>query len=50
MLLHVYVKNQEAISFYERNGYQRADEEPGFYGPGMDAALYWKSLSRQSAA
>ena len=50
MLLHVYTKNQEAISFYERNGYQRGDEESGFYGPGMDAALYWKDLSRQSAA
>ncbi len=46
MLLHVYTKNQEAISFYERNGYQRGDEQTGFYGPGMDAALYWKELFR----
>lgn len=50
MMLHVYVKNQEAISFYERNGYRRGDEQAGFYGPGMDAALYWKRLSRQGVA
>lgn len=51
IMLHVYVKNYDAISFYERNGYKRGDEQQqGFYAPGMDAALYWKRLPRQSAA
>jgi ribosomal-protein-alanine N-acetyltransferase len=44
MFLHVYVKNEAAVRFYERSGYQRAEEQPGFYGPGIDAAMYWKLL------
>ena len=46
MLLHVYVRNDGAMRFYERAGYERAAEKPGFYGPGVDAAMYWKKLPR----
>jgi ribosomal-protein-alanine N-acetyltransferase len=46
MLLHVYVKNEGAIRFYELGGYERAGEKPGFYGPGIDAAMYWKKLQK----
>jgi ribosomal-protein-alanine N-acetyltransferase len=47
MYLHVYVKNEAAVRFYERSGYQCAGEQRGFYGPGIDAALYWKPLQRE---
>jgi len=50
IMLHVYVRNDSAVSFYERNGYRRGNEQLGFYAPGMDAALYWKRLPRKSAA
>jgi len=46
MLLHVYVRNGGAMRFYERAGYERVAEKPGFYGPGIDAAMYWKKLPR----
>jgi ribosomal-protein-alanine N-acetyltransferase len=46
MLLHVYVKNASAIRFYEQAGYEFEEEKPGFYGPGMDAAIFWKRLKR----
>jgi ribosomal-protein-alanine N-acetyltransferase len=44
MLLHVYVRNAGAIRFYESSGYERDGEKPGFYGRGMDAAMFWKRL------
>lgn len=44
MYLHVYVKNEVAVRFYERGGYRAAGEQRGFYGPGLDAALYWMRL------
>ncbi|MBS1798380.1 MAG: GNAT family N-acetyltransferase [Acidobacteria bacterium] len=44
MYLHVYLKNEAAIGFYERSGYRSAGEQRGFYGPGIDAVLYWKQL------
>lgn len=44
MYLHVYAKNEAAIDFYERGGYRSAGEQRGFYGPGVDAVLYWKAL------
>ena len=47
MYLHVYLKNDAAISFYERGGYKSAGEQRGFYGPGMDAALYWKGFQQE---
>lgn len=46
MFLHVYVRNTGAISFYERAGYERNGEKLGFYGPGKDAAMFWKRLDR----
>lgn len=50
MLLHVYVNNPEAILFYERMGYRKGEEQSGFYGPGMDAVLYWKRLVEPATA
>lgn len=44
MLLHVYVRNEGAIRFYEHAGYERDGVKLGFYGPGKDAALFWKRL------
>lgn len=44
MLLHVFVENDGAVRFYERMEYQRAGVQRGFYGSGLDAALYWKGL------
>jgi ribosomal-protein-alanine N-acetyltransferase len=46
MFLHVYVKNSGAIRFYENAGYERDSEKRGFYGPGKDAAMFWKRLDR----
>lgn len=44
MILHVFVKNESAVRFYERMEYGRVGLEEGFYGTGLDAALYWKEL------
>ena len=44
MMLHVFVKNQGAVRFYERLGYKRVGDQQGFYGPGIDAAMYWKEF------
>ncbi|WP_169746984.1 GNAT family N-acetyltransferase [Edaphobacter aggregans] len=44
MMLHVYVKNAGAVRFYERLGYRRVGGQKGFYGPGVDAAMYWKEF------
>jgi ribosomal-protein-alanine N-acetyltransferase len=45
MMLHVFVKNQSAVRFYERLGYKRVGDQRGFYGPGIDAAMYWKEFA-----
>ena len=45
IMLHVFVKNDAAIRFYERLGYKRVGGQRGFYGPGIDAAMYWKEFS-----
>jgi ribosomal-protein-alanine N-acetyltransferase len=44
MVLHVWVENAGAISFYERLGYLRAQRARGFYGPQRDAWVYGKAL------
>jgi len=43
--LHVFVANDDAIRFYERAGYSRAGDVPGFYGEGLDAWAYRKKLT-----
>jgi len=45
MMLHVFVRNDAAVKFYERLGYKRVGGQRGFYGPGIDAAMYWKEFS-----
>ena len=45
MMLHVFLKNQSAIRFYERLAYRRVGDQRGFYGPGIDAAMYWKEFA-----
>jgi ribosomal-protein-alanine N-acetyltransferase len=42
MLLHVFTGNDDAVRFYERMRYGRVEVQRGFYGPGLDAAMYWK--------
>ena len=44
LLLHVYGQNDEAVQFYASLGFRRGGEQPGFYGPGLDALLYWKQI------
>jgi ribosomal-protein-alanine N-acetyltransferase len=44
MGLHVAVANRVAITFYEREEYERVGREEGFYGEGGDAELYRKEL------
>ncbi len=44
IMLHVFIKNAAAIHFYEKIGYYRIGINRGFYGPGIDAAMYWKTL------
>ena len=45
IVLHVFTGNAGAIGFYERLGYERVGEVPGFYGSlGLDAFLYRKVL------
>jgi ribosomal-protein-alanine N-acetyltransferase len=45
MMLHVFVRNERALRFYERLQYRRAGLQRGFYGPDMDAVMYWKDLT-----
>ena len=42
--LHVWVDNEAAISFYEREGYERTHMVKSFYGLGRHAYVYRKSL------
>ena len=44
MALHVFVGNVGAVRFYEGMGYRRAATAEGFYGQGLDAAVYLKPL------
>ena len=44
MGLHVFAKNDGAIRFYERRGYQRVGIKVGFYGRNLDAWVYGKEL------
>lgn len=44
MALHVFTGNTAAIRFYERNGYVNASTVEDFYGTGIDALMYVKSL------
>lgn len=44
ILLHVFLKNKRAVEFYEELKYRRVDVQQGFYGPGLDAAMYWKDF------
>jgi len=45
MELHVFTRNEAAIRFYERLGYERIAERLGFYGKtGLDAFVYRKKL------
>jgi len=46
--LHVFVSNEAAIKFYERAGYERAGDVPGFYGEGLNAWTYRKKLSAKT--
>lgn len=45
MMLHVFVKNERALQFYDRMRYRRVGLQKSFYGPGLDAAMYWKDLT-----
>jgi ribosomal-protein-alanine N-acetyltransferase len=45
LALHVYVKNNVAISFYETLGFMYADTITDFYEEGLDALLLQKPLS-----
>jgi ribosomal protein S18 acetylase RimI-like enzyme len=44
MGLHVFAKNDGAIRFYERQGYQRVETKTDFYGRNLDAWVYRKAL------
>jgi ribosomal-protein-alanine N-acetyltransferase len=45
MELHVFTRNEEAIRFYERMGYERIAVRLSFYGKaGLDAFVYRKKL------
>ena len=46
IMLHAFVKNAGALRFYERIGYRRIAVQRDFYGDSIDAATYWKDLSR----
>jgi ribosomal-protein-alanine N-acetyltransferase len=43
--LHVYTQNVTAIGFYERLGFVYSHTAAGFYGEGLDAAVYQKELA-----
>lgn len=46
IMLHAFVLNTPAVRFYEKLGYTRLGIQRGFYGGTLDAALYWKELTR----
>lgn len=43
--LHVHTANVAAIRFYEQLGFQRVDELPDFYAPGLDALAMRRALA-----
>lgn len=45
IMLHVFVRNERALRFYERLRYRHVGLQRAFYGPGMDGAMYWKDLT-----
>jgi ribosomal-protein-alanine N-acetyltransferase len=45
--LHVFVGNDGAIRFYEREGYVRVGDVQGFYGEGLDAWVYRKAVNSE---
>jgi [ribosomal protein S18]-alanine N-acetyltransferase len=49
MALHVSLKNEGALRFYEREGYVRSRFCRDFYGRGLDAFVYRKSLVGETA-
>jgi ribosomal-protein-alanine N-acetyltransferase len=49
VMLHVFAENEGAIRFYERMGYRCVGMQRGFYGPGLDAGMYWKDLGSAEA-
>jgi ribosomal-protein-alanine N-acetyltransferase len=50
MALHVSVGNESAIRFYERAGYLQSEVARDFYGAGMDAFIYRKTLAEPPIA
>ena len=48
MALHVFAENEGAIRFYEASGYARTGVQRGFYGAGLDALVYRKTLRLES--
>jgi [ribosomal protein S18]-alanine N-acetyltransferase len=44
MELHVFAENDAAIQFYEKRGYACLGMQRGFYGRGLDALVYRKTL------
>ena len=48
MTLHVYFQNHPAIRFYQSLGYTEAATEPNYYGPGLHAEIYSKTLQAEA--
>ncbi len=48
MLLHVHTENGGARAFYQRQGYRVVRVASGFYGPGLDALLCAKDLTKST--
>jgi ribosomal-protein-alanine N-acetyltransferase len=44
VLLHVDCSNERAVRLYEKNGYEKVDEQEEFYPGGNTAFIYLKSL------
>jgi GNAT superfamily N-acetyltransferase len=49
LLLLVTTQNAGARRFYRRHGYRHVGNLPGLTRPGLDEALYWKTLRRHDA-
>jgi ribosomal-protein-alanine N-acetyltransferase len=48
LALHVFTGNVAAMGFYERLGFVYSHVAAGFYGKGIDAAVYQKELAVQA--